>query len=659
MSYRALVVKIYLLLRPTSRNRQAAQQPKLDAAAGRSFKGSAALGLALLLGACGQSSTPAVSPALAPFTGQTLNWQSCDPTLLSSNFPSTVISALGDRIECADIQVPLDWNAPGRGNLEFSLLRVKAGNTAQRKGSFFFNPGGPGADGLLTGVIFGYLWSQADLSTRSGAALKQLSDEYDLIGFSPRGTGQSSQLTCASSDLYSPEHYQTDDRSQTNIDAMLRNAELVARACLKSPIMPYINTDQTARDLNLARQLLGDTTFNYVGYSYGTWLGSWYAKLFPAQTGRVLLDGNLNTATTFESAFGLQPMGFQRAFEESVLAYAARHPVFELGNTETAVYDVYTNLPSDIKLTLQQYPNSIITDMYTDSDIPNVAVAIVAARGLSAVVQAHPSLNSSSALTSLLSSYTYAADFNTNSAAKSEALAMLDTYLGIVNNATGPVQLDAAEAVFYAVISNDSAWNKDPDYWINLGNQQALSYPLLGGSATEQPGSYWTAPTTSKPATPTTMPPILMLQNELDPATPREGAFAALSSLPSAKMIFIDNEAQHTAFPYDTDCVDAQVAEYLLNGTLPDSTFTVCPAKPLPGETQVYAVDNVYTTGNTLPSPSLANQALEDQPMGAQPTLAPTAQVHSALSSTPDTQNVLKLLKDIIRRNAIRPPGQR
>ena len=633
----------------------------------RTLTGAAGLLLALALGACSQSSTPAAtspsgsaqtpagqapagaSPAaeaLQLLKAQSIAWNTCDPTIV----PYAVITrTIGDRIQCADVKVPLDWNSPGRGIISVALLRVKAANDSKRQGSIFFNPGGPGGDGLLFGAIFGYLWNQADTSTETGAALKQLSDEYDLIGFSPRGTGQSSRLTCGSNELFSPEHYQSEDRSQDNINAMLRNARLVAEACLKNPITPYINTDQTARDLDLTRQLMNENTFNYIGYSYGTWLGAWYAKLFPTHTGRMLLDGNTAFADTFQVSFNAQPLGFERAFRDSALAYTARHPVFEMGNTKEEVYNIYDAFPGDVKLALQVYPNSIIQDLYSDFSIPDISVSLVGARGLSEVVKANPDLNTAADLAPLLSKHTYAANPDLDAAARGEALTLLGSYLSIINEETDPVELGYDNAVFNAVINNDSPWNQDPQFWINFGDQQAKTHPLIGGGYTETSAIYWTAPTTSKPATPANLPPILMLQNELDPATPREGALDALKSLPSAKMIFVDNEAQHTAFPYDTDCVDVQVAHYFLSGDMPADKFNVCPAKPLPGETQVYPVGDTYTDSNTVPAQSLSSQAL-----GAQ-----AAQVHSALGATPDTKAVLKILKDIIQRNAIKPLNQR
>ena len=629
--------------------------------------------LALSLGACGRKhhrtteklcsplmvKDSAVSPteaaniaALKSLKAQTINWAACDPTIVPYN---VVKQTIGARLQCADITVPEDWNKPSRGNLSFSLLRVTAGDPAKRQGSLFFNPGGPGGDGLLFGAIYGYLWNQADTSTPTGKQLFDLSEQYDLIGFSPRGTGQSSRLTCGSNVSSSPEQYQTTDRSQKNIDAMLRNARIVAEACLKNPLTPYINTDQTARDLDLARELMGDKKFNFIGYSYGTWLGSWYAKLFPEQTGRMLLDGNTAFAGTFQDSFNMQPLGFQRAFTDSALAYIARHPVFEMGTSEPSVYAIYDAFAPAIKLALQtqDYENNIIQSLYSDFTIPTISVSLVGARGLNDVVAANPGLNTEADLTPLLEKHTFAKDANLDAAARADALTLLPAYLGVINQKVKPVDLKDDNAVFNSVINNDTPWNQDPQFWINFGAQQAVANPLVGGGFTETSAIYWSKPTTTKPPVPAGLPPILMLQNELDPATPKEGALDALKSLPSAKMIFVDNEAQHTAFPYGDTCVDSQVAQYFLDGSMPANKFNVCQALPLPGlsagdfsvpaETRVYQVGDTYANGNTVPAQSLAAQGIRSQ----------------ALGNTPATKDALNLLKAIIERNAIKPPQLR
>jgi pimeloyl-ACP methyl ester carboxylesterase len=630
-----------------------------------------ALSLVLGLAACGETPAPlsatgssaqadlpaAVGEADALLPGpdlaevqsyrqQKLNWTACDPTLI----PFKVVrDALRDRVQCADVRVPLDWRNPRLGKASFALLRVKAPDQSRHQGSIFFNPGGPGGDGLLFGAVFAFLWGQADTSTKSGAALKELSENYDLIGFSPRGVGQSFRLTCGSNEQLSPEQYPSEDRSEANVQAQLRNARLVAQACLKNPLTPFINTDQTARDLNLARQLLGDGKLNYIGYSYGTWLGAWYAKLFPKQTGKILLDGNTAFDKTWQDQLDLYVKGFERAFRESALAYAARqNKVFGLGDTREKVYDVYDAFPGALKLTLQNYPASLFSALYSSEGIVSIPYKLVAARGFSAVLKANPGLKTNDELAPLLAGYVYSPNPDVQKVAVSEALLMLGSYVAVVNNLTGPVELGNGGAVNVAVLNNDTPYTQDEAYWIKVGDQAAKDSPLIGGSLTNNPAIYWSRPTARKPEVPGNLPPILMLQNEYDPATPKEGALPAWRSLPGAKLIFVDNEAAHTAFPYDTECVDVGVAQYFLSGKLPDNPFTVCPAKPLPTETQVYKLGGDYQTGDGVSAQGLGTSGIAAQGLKV-----------SAFGSSQANIDALKLLREIIARNALKPTSLR
>ncbi|WP_221090821.1 alpha/beta hydrolase [Deinococcus aquaedulcis] len=592
------------------------------------------LSLALGLSACTRELTvpQANAHALKTFETQTLKWEACDPSLLPA---PKFTKVLGKRMECADVQVPLDWNAPSRGAASFALMRVRAADPSARKGAIFLNPGGPGADGLLFGAVFGFLWNYADRDTRAGAGLYQLAQTYDLVGFSPRGVGQSSANTCTTNERFTPTHHPGTDRSAQNIDAMVRNSRLIARACQKSPLTPYVNTEQTARDLNLARALMGDAKLNYIGYSYGTWLGSWFAKMFPHQTGRMMLDGNTAFHQNFEEVFGLQPLGFERAFRETALGYAARHhDIFGLGATKEAVYAGYDRLPADLKFALENYHGeSIVGALYSPEGITSIPSQLVAAHGVNEVLRANPAVKTAQAIAPLLAAHQFAQDADVQAAAQAYALPLADTYFSLLREEPRPISLDNMTSVFNSVVCNDTPSTQGADHWVKLGNEQATRYPLIGGSMTENVCAFWGAPTARKPETPSTMPPLLLVQNEYDPATVTEGALGALKATPGARMIFVDNETRHGSFPYDTECVDVQVSDYFLHGVLPAQAFNVCQAVPLPGEEQVYPVGQTYTSG-------LAPQAMNIRA--------------ATFGTAAATQEAQAILKQILERNALR-----
>lgn len=561
--------------------------------------------LPLTLASCGVFGSK--TPEDQSFQTQTLDWKACDPTILGQD-TGEVFADLGDRLVCADMKVPMNWAAPKTGAASVSLIRLKAANPSARQGAIFFNPGGPGGDGLAFAPFFGRAWGEADTTTAVGANLKKLTEQYDLVGFSPRGVGASTRLYCGSNELVGPIRAPASDRSERNIAAMIRAGQLAASACQKNPLTPFINTDATARDLNLARALLGDAKLNYIGYSYGTWLGSWYAKRFPESTGRMLLDGNMPFHSTMQAAFETDPMTFQRDFREVVAPYLARlDTVFGLGTDGAAVYNRYATLGEPIKNIMGSVAAS---ELYVRDEYPVIGLVLKVASVVDSLSKANPEA-SADELQAQAAQATYFADAEMNETGRAIAGQLLAYADAVQHEAPSPVALSEFAATNTAVVCNDTAWNQDLAHWRQVDDRDAAQYPLIGGALISTPCLYWKGgPSVTKPEAPANMPPILMLQNEYDPATPKEGALAALKATPNARMIMIDNEPQHAAFPYDTDCVDLPITRYFLTGELPANQLTACQAKPLPFEKQVFPVGEPYTTGS-LSTLSLRSQAVK------------------------------------------------
>ena len=325
--------------------------------------------LSVLLAACGGDSSDPVTIApdpLAAYRAQTVQWRDCDPSILGQegDWPD----AIADRVSCADIRVPQDYAAPGGDDLSVAMLRVTAEQPDRKLGALFFNPGGPGGDGLGLAAHFGELWRNADPDDALGGQYRALSRRYDLIGFSPRGTGASSALICESNEL-TPQPAFHGDRSPDNVDTLLRYSELEARTCKKNPMAPYINTEQTVRDLDLMRHLVGEARLDYIGFSYGTWLGAWYAARFPDRVGRMLLDSNMNFTGDFSDASAGQVRSLQRVLDGIVAPYAARHPDrYGLGTSVDAIRDLFGRLPDPMKQLLSENIPLNTSDAVEDAD---------------------------------------------------------------------------------------------------------------------------------------------------------------------------------------------------------------------------------------------------------------------------------------------------
>ena len=538
--------------------------------------------LVTLLSACGGSSdSPPVDP-LASFKQQRLDWQPCDPTILGGTVP--FFEELGDRARCALMRAPLDYAKPSQGELSVALLRVSAEQPQQRAGFILFNQGGPGADSLGFAPQYGVLWADGNPNNPNGKVLKDLSNRYDLIGFSPRGLGASSRLYCASNEAYQPPQNFSVNRSESDLNAVLENARLEAKTCLKNPLTRAISTEATARDIDLMRVLIGDDRVNYIGYSYGSWLGTWYARLFPERVGRMLLDSSMNVEGSFSDAKQMSEFGFHRIFNDIVAPYAARHPDwYGLGNTADAVRSSFQNLRSDIKgwvlgrMTLTQSPA-----------IADAVITLRAATGLQELIDSSPQANPQELIAA-----SQAITFMSNPDNDAKTHLLIAELLA----SSGPTQrksilLEPDKAVYLSVICNDLPTYGDESYWVSQGNQDAARYPGWGGTVTNNPCLHWGGTSIQRPSivAATQAAPILMLQSRYDGATPLEAARVTLEALPNARMIVIENEYSHGLFPYGDSCADPQVAEYLLTGKLPPRTSS-CVGKPLLGETVPFTVE--------------------------------------------------------------------
>ncbi|MCU1545028.1 MAG: alpha/beta hydrolase [Homoserinimonas sp.] len=262
---------------------------------------------ALLLSGCtmfapSPASTPTgenVSEDLQPFYDQVLEWKACD-----------------DGFQCATAEAPMDWKNPQRESIQIALIRAVA--TGDRLGSLLLNPGGPGASGVA------FVRDSVAYATS-----EKLRSSFDVVGFDPRGVNESSAVDCyedpdeLTAFLYdlSPEVV----GSEAWIDDMEQAAAEFGQACLEhtGDMLGYVDTVSAARDLDLLRAVLGDAKLNYLGYSYGTLLGATYADLYPTKTGKLVLDGAVDPATTDFEVSATQAQGFEgalRSYLESCLS---------------------------------------------------------------------------------------------------------------------------------------------------------------------------------------------------------------------------------------------------------------------------------------------------------------------------------------------------
>lgn len=544
-----------------------------------------------LLVACGGGSSDsdnsqAPSDPLQSYRQQTVQWTECDPSILGYSYDSLNKLQASDRLRCSLITAPLDWANVERGNIVLSVMRLAAGQKDKRRGALLFNPGGPGIDGLSITFRLFEAFDDSSPSSAQGAMQRRLLQEYDMVGFSPRGTGASTRLDCATNEVtrwtdLSAAGWSTPD----NLGNIRYNASKSAQACLKNPITPYINTDASARDLDLLRGLLGDERLNYVGYSYGTWLGAWYASLFPEKVGRMVLDSAMNFSTHFDQMNYTQTLARQRLLDEVLVPYAVRHAdYFHLGASDAQVRAIMPSLSPKMQVVLARRLSGL---GYSRNSADPYLGYMAAARGLDQELKALADPLDEAAVQAALQAHTFDPAIDArNMLLREVANGLYRDYLNLwVKPSDQSIALDSKAAVFAATSCNDSTPSiTDQSTWLakvqSLASQapmffQGLLLPEILACA------YWDGPRVKKPD-PAALQnaPLLFVQSQYDTATATEGADAFFAQLPAARRVYVRGDFQHGVYPYGDDCVDPVVTRYLL-GETPAQREAICPGLPL------------------------------------------------------------------------------
>lgn len=494
----------------------------------------AVLLLPALLGGCGLLSpeepvavpTPSAvveaDPSLADYYAQTPTWVNCGPA------------------DCATIEVPLDYGDPSGERIDLGITRVAA--TGERLGSLFVNPGGPGAS------AFAYA------KRAEGALGPALREHFDIVGVDPRGVGVSTPIECLT-DAERDElaAFESTPDSPAEERALIAMSRLPAVGCATaSPdLIAHVGTVDTARDLDIARAVVGDPTLQYLGKSYGTLIGATYAELFPTRVGRMVLDGVLPADLTAEEITRGQAMGFEEVLREFITDCLARDDCPLEGDVDSAAQQLREWLARlddaplrsgerELNEALAAY--AVLTNLYVpEYDFPRLREALSAAM------------------------------------TKQDAtplLELLDARVG--RGADGRYTDNSAEA-FYAVTCLDRPFDGTLDDVRALAGDWAMEAPTFGPSLAWGLLTCRDWPAEADRVTSTRAegaPPILVVSTTRDPATPHAWGERLVEQLSDGHLLTLE-ATRHTAYGSGSSCVDEAVEDYLVRGTLPEPG-TVC-----------------------------------------------------------------------------------
>jgi pimeloyl-ACP methyl ester carboxylesterase len=478
-------------------------------------------------------STPVGRPAatnvpagLEEVYGQSLAWHGC-----------------GDGMRCTTVKAPVNWDAPADGSIDLAVVRHKAAGTSL--GSLLVNPGGPGGSG------FDFVSQGLSYAVSSTVA-----DNYDIVGWDPRGVGQSTPVTCytdpkaTDKTLYGTFAHAYD--TQGWIDELTVEEKSFGAACEKNTgeLLAHVDSVSTAKDMDLIRALLGDAKLNYLGYSYGTFLGTVYAELFPGNVGRLVLDGALDPQLSALDELKVQMAGFDGAFR---------------------AYMTYCLQQSECPFT------------------GSVDEALAQARGVLDTVDSQGLVNSdgrvldSATLGTAIGENLYSQNYWPDETSMFNALRQGDPSEVFVNadyynsrNPDGSYSGNSFE-VYTAVNCLDGDFVDDPRSTLDGIAEIDAAAPILGKYFAYDDYAVLDTACNNWPVPKVTLPtvfdaagaaPILVIGTTNDPATPLAWAQSLAKQLSSGVLITHTGEG-HTAYNQGNTCVDDAVDNYFVKGTVP------------------------------------------------------------------------------------------
>lgn len=463
--------------------------------------------------------------ALASFYTQQVAWEPCSDS--------------GSH-QCATIEVPVDYTRPTGDTFELALRKVPALEPAQRIGSLFINPGGPGGSGIQYAQFASLVFS------------KELRSAYDIVGFDPRGIGDSDAVACLT-DAEIDALFAADPTPDTAAERtrLLAAWGAATDGCAKrgGDRVLHMSSTEVARDLDVMRALVGDPKLNYFGVSYGTFLGALYADLFPQRVGRFVLDSAVSPNQT-----DLQKLGYDvQGFESSIAAFVD----WCVAQDDCALGTDPAKAEQQIVDLLDRIDRTPLTT--SKPGLPTVGEGWIGFAIFMCLYseETWPTLNKGL----------------TQAIEEGRGDALVSLAFSVVSRSSKGGYADSS--YLHAMIPVRCAdWPRTPDTPSFRTQREKLqdAHPLwarltgeLFDNCSEWPGE---ARKPSGTKLGVGAAPILVIGNLRDPATPIGGTEQLAADLDSATLVTSDSDG-HGAYYSGDSCVDGVVDDYLIQGTVP------------------------------------------------------------------------------------------
>lgn len=440
-------------------------------------------------------------------------------------------AACAQELECATVVAPLDYQDPAAGRISLSVSRKKASGV--RRGVLVVNPGGPGGSGLGMPAFF---------------ANSALGRAYDLIGFDPRGVGGSTALTCRSV----PEIATTDSRPpDSEFAKWAAEARAAEEACEQSGggIRRFVNTANTARDVDVIRAVLGEQKINYLGFSYGTYLGAVYGSLFPQRLDRSVLDSAVHPERLWHGQLKSQAVATRHNVELWAAWVAQGNGAAKLGAS-----------PADVLATVEKVAARLAVAPVGGHDRTEFDAAV----GVGA--RFRPLWTDLAAIVSDL-------DGGADPRRSVELSARM---------------ADSARAELrpgvYDAVTCEADWPRDLEGYYEemrvFRDRYPYGFGVLRAAPTACTFRTFTPPEPMVALRRDGYPVGVVVQAEGDTQTQYESGPAMAARL-GDNLITVLDEGKHGIYGTGNACVDAAVDRYLVDGVLPGSSHT-CPGDPRP-----------------------------------------------------------------------------